>query len=143
MPTFSPLTVSFRGNYVKIRLYQRQSPSTWRQYVPPKRRRNGNYTVCKREKPTVTKVTVTVCQKFEWTNVTGILTALEMHHLAQLGEKWGKGNAAAVGWEGGTGGTNRPTDLQLPKRLLSPLRDANQTGAPNSNFTCIKISRCS
>jgi hypothetical protein len=29
---------------------------------------------------------------------------------------------------GREGGPNRPPDLQLPKRLLSPLRDANQAG---------------
>ena len=37
----------------------------------------------------------------------GILTAIEMHHLAPLGEKWGKGNAAAAG-VGGGGRTDRP-----------------------------------
>ena len=112
MPTFSPLTVSFRGNYVKIRLYQRQSPWTWRLYVPPKRRRNGNYTVCKRKKPTATKVTVTVCQKFEWTNVTGSWLLLRCTILLSWVRSGVKGTPLLRGWEGGGEQTDRPAASQ-------------------------------
>jgi len=116
------------------------SPWTWRQYVPSKRWKPRYYRVCKRSKPIASAVTVLVYQTSEYSfNARTSHEVKRYSILLNWGEKWGKGNAA--GW--GEGRSDRPTDLQLPKRLLSPLRDANQAGAPNFNFTCIKISCCS